>query len=159
MENIAYRVRIVRGDQEFEAEGDKDFVLQMLERYSPSVQLDQTRLSESHDILASTLVDKSLSVGEFIRRLRFKKHTDIVLAFGYFLEKQSGITQFSAADIKNLYYEAKLESSNISQMLILNIRRGFVMEAKNQDTKAKRLYTVTRSGEEFVEQGLQNQTG
>jgi hypothetical protein len=86
-----------------------------------------------------------------------KKHTDISLAFGFYLEKHQGVSEFSPADINNCYYEAKLEPSNTSQMIIYNIKRGFLMAAKKaKDDKGKKGkgYTLTRSGEQFIESKL-----
>jgi hypothetical protein len=154
-----FRLKIVRGDQHFEAEGDKAFVLQMLARFegtAPAVTVQETpktTKSGKVTVQASLNVAKGVSPGEFIRQFQFKKHTDIALAFGYFLEQHSALPSFTAADINNCYYEAKMESSNTSQSLINNIRRGFLMEAKNSKG-AKRSYTVTRSGEEFLKQAI-----
>ena len=150
-----YRVRIVGAGQEFEAEGDKAFVLDMLERFEFSRAQDSSasggatkalRASESSSRKVTT--GKTLSVGEFIRQIGFKKHTDIVLAFGYYLEQQ-GAKDFTPADINNCYYEAKMENSNTSQMFISNIRRGYLMEAKGTKGR-KRRYTLTQSGINFV---------
>jgi hypothetical protein len=99
-------------------------------------------------------VGKDVSPGEFIRQFGFKKHTDLVLAFGFYLEKHSGLACFSSADINNCYYEAKLESSNTSQMIIQNIKRGYLMQAKVKGEEAKRgkgqLFRLTNSGEEHL---------
>jgi hypothetical protein len=154
MEGLAYRVRIVRGTEEFEAEGDKQFVLDMLERFSvpPAFKGKEQELSPASQETAQR--ERPLSVGEFARQIGFKKHTDLVLGFAYYLEKYSGATEFTAADINNLYYEAKLESSNTSQMIINNIKRSFMMQAKAQESKAKKAYTLTRSGELFVQEAL-----
>lgn len=86
-------------------------------------------------------------MGEFVRQLGLKKHTDIVLAFGYYLEKISGVREFSPADINKCYYEAKMENSNTSQMLIQNIKNGRIMPARG----TKKLYTLTKTGEDFIE--------
>ena len=96
--------------------------------------------------------DKGISVGEFIRRLGLKKHTDLVLAFGYYLEKYSGATEFSPAEINRCYYDAKMETSNTSQMIIYNIKRGCIMEAKsaNSKGKGKKSYTLTNTGEQVI---------
>ena len=84
-----------------------------------------------------------------MRQFGFKKHTDRVLAFGYYLENHSGRPEFTPADINNLYYEAKMEPSNTSQALIQNIKRGFIMEAKKARDKkgGAKTYTLTASGE------------
>lgn len=159
-----YRVRIVRGDQQFEAEGDKRFVLDMLKRFGVPASIDPTggpspRMPKGGK--PSRLEGPSVkgsSPGEFVRQLGFKKHTDLVLAFGYYLEHQMGAKDFTPADINNLYYEAKIENSNTSQMCISNIRRGFMMESKAAKGSGKKGYTLTRSGEDYVKAGLAKQT-
>jgi len=145
-----YRVRISKGEQQFEAEGDKRFVLEMVKRFEGEFPvLQKTKSSSSSPVaLASS---KQISVGEFIRQLGVKKHTDLVVAFGYYLEEQAGVKDFTAADISNCYYEAKMETTNVSQSIIQNIKRGYLMEAKHgKETKKGRRYTVTASGQGFV---------
>jgi predicted transcriptional regulator len=74
-----------------------------------------------------------------------------VVAFGYYLEEHSGLKDFTPADLSNCYYEAKMETSNVSQSIIQNIKRGYLMEAKGDQKKKKgRRYTVTSSGQAFV---------
>jgi predicted transcriptional regulator len=75
------------------------------------------------------------------------------VGFAYYLENYNGVSEFTPADVNNCYYEAKMEASNTSQMIIQNIKRGFVMEAKKGE-KAGRRYTLTASGEHFVRQKL-----
>jgi len=159
-----YRIKIVRGDLQFEAEGDKTFVLQMLARFDqpesgvPSAPRGAPKARGGRATPSTALsVAKGTSTGEFIRQFRFKRHTDFVLAFGYYLEKHSGVTAFAAADINNCYYEAKRESSNTSQMIIQNIKRGYMMEAKSSGKGrkgAKKLYRLTSSGEEYLQKAL-----
>lgn len=166
MANTTCRIKIVRGDIHFEAEGDKKFVLDMLSRFDkPPAPPSGTPPSESRPRKAEkgkthpaapAHLGKETSPGEFIRQFRFKKHTDFVLAFGYYLEKHSGLTEFAPADINNCYYEAKMESSNTSQMIIQNIKRVYMMEAKGaaKGKKGARRYTLTRSGEEYIQKAL-----
>lgn len=156
MASTNYRIRIVRADQQFEAEGDKAFVIEMLERFEggairraskPSKKSE--KIGES-DEMAVTHHGKSLAVGEFIRQLGFKKHTDIVLAFGYYLEVNSGLSDFTPADINTCYYDSKMEASNTSQMIIRNINQGRIMEAKKGKDQKKKSYVLTRTGEDFI---------
>lgn len=158
-----YKLRIVRGDREFEAEGDKAFVLKMAERFEANLGDGQINLEKagrrragSPEPISAGKVGKQLSVREFIQKLNLKKHTDIALAFGYFIEHNLGKESFTPADINNLYYEAKLEPSNTSQAFILNIRRSFMMESKNPGTPAggRKFYTLTQSGDEFIKKKL-----
>src|SRR5437764_2598451 len=152
-----YRLKIVRAGQEFEAEGDKGFVIEMLKRFERSAPTEggtgKTHIDLRTDKSPMPQPSKSISLREFIRRLGFKKHTDILVAFAYYLEKYAGVTEFTPADIKNCYYEAKMETSNTSQAIIQNINRGYVMPAKSGG-KGRTRYTVTASGEQFIEKKL-----
>src|SRR6267154_4396807 len=144
-----FRLRIAQEGREFAVEGDKAFVLEMLKLYGPqetlpggmAVQADKKASRKSPSLVVRPTTGKSLSIREFIQRLDLKKHTDITLAFGYYLEKHQGVTEFTPADINNCYYEAKLESSNTSQMIIQNIKRGYFMASKKKGEKDKSRYT------------------
>lgn len=158
MASRVYRLKIVQDGREFEAEGDKAFVVEMLKRHGPQsiatggIASQGSQKSQNKPGIALTpLPLKSISIREFIQQLDLKKHTDITLAFGYFLEKYQGVNEFTPADINNCYYEAKLEASNTSQMIVQNIKRGFLMVSKRKrDGKAKNGYTLTSSGEKFI---------
>jgi hypothetical protein len=156
-----FRLKIAQEGREFEAEGDKAFVLEMLKIYGPQgtfssavADLADKKASRKSPSLVRPTTGKSLSIREFIQRLDLKKHTDITLAFGYYLEKHQGVAEFTPADLNNCYYEAKLESSNTSQMIIQNIKRGFLMTSKKKGDKDKNRYTLTSTGEKFVESKL-----
>lgn len=153
----SYRLRIARGDQQFEAEGDKSFVLEMFKKFESGAAAEPAsakgrgaKVAADPAALASA---KAVSVGEFIRQFGFKKHTDLVLAFGYYLEQHSGVKEFTPADLNNCYYEAKLEPSNTSQAIIQNIKRGTIMVAKGDKKTSKgaaKKYTLTSTGEALV---------
>lgn len=153
--SVSMRVRI--GDNELEVSGPKEFVEAKIDDFVKK-QKDLTPkgppdpLSPSTTKPNATLDDKGISVGEFIRRLALKKHTDLVLAFGYYIEKYSGATEFSPADINRCYYDAKMDTSNTSQMIMYNIKRGRIMEAKpaNSKGKGKKSYTLTNTGVQFI---------
>lgn len=153
------RIKFVNGHQEFEVEGSEKFINDMLEKFSDYIPPKTgKKLKEPAQVPGSLtpvekVVEKELSISEFIRKLKFKRHTDMVLGFAYYLEKFSDVKEFSPADINNCYYESKMESSNTSQMIVQLIRRGHLMNAKIKDTK-KRLYTITQSGIQFIEDEL-----
>lgn len=153
-----YRLKIAREGHEFEAEGDKAFVLEMLKRFpsqtvaeqSPPAKL-QVEKGQSRKAPFHPARGKALSIREFVQQLGLKKHTDITLAFGYYMEQFSGVSEFTPADINNCYYEAKLEASNTSQMIIQNIKAGRMMPSKKKGEKGKNRYTLTASGEKHIE--------
>jgi hypothetical protein len=158
-----YRIRISRAGEDFEAEGDKRFVLDMLQRFERGGGKGSKEQRSSRADTETSMIEeplpKTLSAGEFIRRLGSKKHVDMVLGFAYYLEKYAETKAFTPADINNCYYDAKMEASNTSQMIILNIRRGYLMEAKQDKSAGKKRYTITSSGEEHVERALANAAG
>jgi hypothetical protein len=156
-----FRLRIAREGQEFEAEGDKNFVMGMLERFAPQFGGGQSSRSSLTDEKGrgrkgrlEPTGGKPLSIREFVQQLGLKKHTDITLAFGYYLEKYLDVSEFTPADINSCYYEAKLEASNTSQMIIQNIRSGRLMASRKKGDKAKNRYTLTASGEGYIESKL-----
>lgn len=154
-----YRLKISRDGSEFEAEGDKRFVLEMLKQFAPQgapriPDADPpvpAKTSGRKTVPPVLSRGKSLSVREFVQQLNLKMHTDLIIAFGYYLEKFGGISEFTPADLNGCYYEAKLESSNTSVMIIRNIKRGFLMPSKKKGEKGKNRYTLTATGETFIE--------
>jgi hypothetical protein len=151
-----YRVRLARDGQELEVEGDKKFVVDMIAKLqgAPPARAASAATKASHQAASSPEASvKGISIVEFARRLGMKRQVDIVLAFGYYLEKHAGVSEFSAKDINNAYYEAKLDAPNTSQMLILNTRSGRTMESKGSNRTRKK-YTLTRTGEKIIEDAL-----
>src|SRR5687767_12825113 len=80
-----YRIRMVRGDEQFEAEGDKAFVTAMLKRFEESglATASRSAAKTAPATPAKVASSKAVSIGEFIRKFGFKKHTDLVLAFSH----------------------------------------------------------------------------
>jgi len=156
----SYRIRFKQGDIEFEIEGDRSYVtktynemkgiLGLLQPSKP-VLAGETKTSKS---ISARIVGggKSSSPREFIDRYGLERHVDIVLGFGYFLEKTRNLKSFTGADINTCYYEAKVEPSNTSQMIINNIKKGFIMQSTKSGSKKS--FTLTRTGEEFVDAGF-----
>jgi hypothetical protein len=158
MANNSFRLRLVREGSEFEAEGSEAFIEKMLTRHwaQGAVSGGKPPPAARAGRTEKRTTAKGESVAEFVRRVGgARKHTDLVLLFGYYLEKFAGMEDFSAADVNNSYYEAKLDRSNTSQMLIQNIRAGRVMGARG-GTGGRRRYRLTRSGERAVEEMIKS---
>jgi len=156
-----FRVRIKRGDNEIEVEGDKKYIAQILKKYGLEETLQPSKLPKPGkksipDSTPQKGFSGKMSTAEFVLKYQIKKHTDLVLGFGYYIEKMKGMDKFTPGDITSCYYEAKLDPSNTSQMIIQNIKRGFLMEAKGSEkgSKGKKYYTLTQSGITFVENGF-----
>jgi hypothetical protein len=154
-----YSLKLGKADQQLEVSGDKKFVLEMVKRFWSDASDDPipSRVVPEKDKKDKNILSasgKSLAVGEFIRQMGIKKHTDFVLVFGYYLEKYVGMKEFAPADINKCYYDAKMESSNTSQMLIQNIKSGRIMLTKSAKKKGSKLYTLTQTGIDYIEKKL-----
>lgn len=163
--SIAYRIRLKQGDTEFEIEGDRAYVTKTyqdlkeilgLSQHAKPVLTGEQRSAKATPL--KSLGGKASSPREFIDRYGLKRHVDIVLGFGYFLERVRGLKSFTGADINTCYYEAKVEPSNTSQMIINNIKKGLIMP-QSKKAGARASYTLTRTGEEFVAGGFKPTKG
>lgn len=156
MDNQTYKIRVKRGDVEVEVAGDREFVLEMLKKYGkdvvPQELSDRKKVHEEKENKDTKA--KSLSPGEFIRKTGFKKEIDIVLAFGYYLEKHSALHSFAPSDVNTCYYEAKMEASNTSQYFIELIRKTRLMADRQKGKKGKKKYMLTSTGTTYIENKL-----
>ena len=160
----SYRIRFKQGDTEFEIEGDRNYVTRTYQEIRDILGLTQSakpvlagETKTERSVSVRPVGGKSSSPREFIDRYGLKRHVDIVLAFGYFLEKTRNLKTFTGADINTCYYEAKVEPSNTSQMIINNIKKGFIMQSGKSGSKKG--YTLTRTGEELVAGGFKATKG
>jgi hypothetical protein len=122
-----YRVRIRRGDNEIEVEGDKKYIAQIIRDFgfgeavsSPDMK---TGKKDATEVISQKGLGGKMSAAEFVLKHQIKKHTDLVLGFGYYIEKVKGLDKFTPGDVTSCYYEAKLDPSNTSQMIAQNIKR------------------------------------
>jgi len=93
------------------------------------------------------------SIGEFLRKVASKAHTDISLAMGYFLLKYRNIEQFTVSDLESLYSEARHPKTNLNLAIIGNIKKGFMIDTGEKREQLK-LFAISRLGEDYVETNL-----
>ena len=95
-----------------------------------------------------TLPSKT-SLAGFIRKLTLKSHSDTTLAIAYYLHKQ-GIETFNVADIETGYTSAReKKSSNTSQMISENIKKGYIDRSGDKD--GKKAFMLLQDGIDFIE--------
>ena len=108
------------------------------------------RLFESKPIQTK----KQISIKEFILTKGPKNDVEKTLVIGYYLENFRGLSSFNAKDLEDGFREAKEKvPENINYKVIKNIKKGFMMEAKEKKDKLK-AWTLTSTGERFVENEL-----
>ena len=98
---------------------------------------------------------KKLSVKEFIISKKPKTDVDKTLVIGYYLEINDDCSPFNAKDVEGGFRNAKeTPPKNINDAINKNIRKGFMMEAKEKKD-GKMAWELTNLGEECVESGFE----
>ena len=98
---------------------------------------------------------KEISIKEFI--LQKKPSSDVrkALTIAYYFEKFRQIQSFTIADIEEGFKEARETiPTNLSDVIAKNVRQGLIMETKERKN-GKKTWTVTNSGESFIENNFQ----
>jgi len=93
------------------------------------------------------------SIGEFLRKVSSKAHTDISLAMAYFLLRYRNVEQFTVGDLESLYSEARHPKTNLNLAIIGNIKKGFMIDTGEKREQLK-LFAISRRGEDHVERNL-----
>lgn len=101
-----------------------------------------------------TTTKKQISIKEFILSKKPKNDVEKTLVIGYYLENFRDMSYFNAKDLEEGFREAKEKvPKNVNDKAYQNIKRGFMMEAKEKKDKLK-AWNLTSTGERFVENEL-----
>ena len=126
-----------------------DDVLKKLSDHEERISALEKLLKSEHKV-----VPKSISIKEFILQKHPKTEVGRTLVIGYYLEHYRNVTPFNAKDLERGFREAKETiPKNINLAVIGCIERGHMMEAESKKDK-KKAWTLTGTGEGFVEGGL-----
>jgi hypothetical protein len=100
---------------------------------------------------------KKMSIGEFLLSKNPKTEVEKTLTIGFYLEKYEGHSSFNKKDLEKGFRDAKEPvPDNINHRVILNIRNGHMMEAKEKKEN-KKAWLLTNSGEEHVRKDFKEQ--
>ena len=121
-----------------------------------TVQALEKRISNLEGLVKQkpTLTDKELSIKEFILEKKPSSDLNKTITVAFYLERYRKVSPFSIKDLEQLFREAREPiPKNISDAVNKNIAKGFIMKT---DKKKEGLttWTLTSSGERFVENGL-----
>ena len=97
--------------------------------------------------------DKKLTVAEFVKKVSPKKHTDLAMLLGYYVEKFESQTSFTTTELGKMSRDVKRPFGNISDTVAKLASGGLIMSA--EDKEGQRAYALTASGEEFGESILE----
>lgn len=172
---MSNKIHIKFGPIEFEAEGDSDLIEreraqffsvlpQAIMAVSPVVPASPTLL-ESEDIYPqpARLPESALvlstekatgnyeSLAGFLREKKFGTGVEVVMGVAYYLEHIDGMETFTSKDIETALDEARQEKpGNIPQMIVQNIKKGYLREMKEKKDGLK-AYCVLGKGKNWCE--------
>lgn len=97
------------------------------------------------------IVDKSLSIKEFLLEKNPKGDVNKTLAVGFFLEKYGGLSSFTVGDLRGGFVQAREQVPlNLNDMVNKNIEKGHMMGTP-EGKDGKKSWVLTNKGEKLVQ--------
>jgi len=149
-------VKIMLGGFSVEVAGPQEYVDKKLEELVDRF-LSPGRKASGLEVKVpegSASGDKQLSPAEFVKRYSPSNQTDRALLLGYYLERMRATPSFTSGELSTLGRDIKRPFGNISDVVAQLASRGLMMSAG--DKEGKRAYSLTASGEEYIESMLQS---
>jgi hypothetical protein len=156
---VVYKLHVRQGDLEIEVQGDKAFVEARFDDLRKQLAGETRSQTTAQSVVDSTpSPNREVAVSEFVKNLKADQQTDVVLGMAFYLLRERKQDSFTSGDIYRLYAESRLPKTNVNLAIIGNIRKGFVMERSERKNGLK-LFSVTPSGEEYIDKTLANKPG
>lgn len=103
------------------------------------------------------VVEKQISIKEFILSKKPKGDIQKTLAIAYYFERHKGLFSFNVKDLRGGFRNAREKvPENINVCVIKNIENGHMMEAEEKKDKLK-AWVLTNTGEEYVENDFEKE--
>lgn len=143
---VTYRLKLKKGDFEVEVQGDKEWVESRFEKLTT----EKISIAGIEGVMPRGMPE---TLGEFLdQKGNPEKHTEVVVAYAYWLFHVEKMESFNVKDIVSCYDRTrKTKPSNPNQMVNQNVARHLFAEAKEKKDGFK-AWVITRTGEEYVEQ-------
>lgn len=156
MSEPTYRIKLKRGDYEFEVQGDKAWVEGKFEELVKDIPPIAPLTSTSGSQPPAPTTGAGTLPGTIVEFIKAKgnpsKHTDTAVLFAYWLFKKENMTSYNIEDINNCYDQTRIpKPANISDMMNQIQSQGFVATVK-EEKDGKKAWVITTTGETYVEQ-------
>jgi len=130
-----------------------------LKKIQDALKQQEERIKKLESLFSSKQIKpkKECSVKEFLLSKKPKDDVQKTIAIGYYLENYQGMGCYNKHDLKTGFRNAKEKvPDNINYKVIRCIQRGFLQEAETPKDGIK-AWTLTSTGETFVENGFEDQ--
>lgn len=152
-----YKIRIKIGEDEIEAQGDKEFVEKHVEEFKKKMPKIAKELPRDEKIATpETPKEKveleGLSLAEFYKQKQPKDHNEEVVVFAYWLTKKEKREEFEPKDIGSCYNEISLPKPTNIPLTMKTLAGGKKAYFIRGDKRGQ--YKLSMTGKEFVEKEL-----
>jgi hypothetical protein len=147
--SVTMRVRV--GDAELEVSGPSDFVEAKISEFLQKRGAPQSPATEPSETSGrAEAMTRPKSPAQFFKQCNPRTDNDRTLVATYFLEKFRNVENSTAAEIRDVIGEARVQPPrNPNDSVNQNIRKGLLMTAGNKDNKMA--FVLTSDGEAAVE--------
>lgn len=152
--NNNYRIRIKKGEYEFEVEGDKEFVKELFEEFGAKIEkVSESTIKPIQPIISQEEepIYKKYSVQKVYKNLKLKTNLDRILFFAYWMLKADDTEEFSINNIMEYFDQFRLRKPAKPKRdftTLVNIR-GHLNNGSNED-----FYSVSYDGINYIEENL-----
>jgi len=130
-----------------------------LEEIRGILEQHEKRISDLENLAAvkPKKMQKKLSVKEFILEKKPGSDVEKTLVVAYYLENCKNVSPFNLNDLEALFKKAKeIVPDNLNDKVNKNIAKGYMEEAEDKKD-SKKAWTLTETGERFVENDLKKE--
>jgi len=149
--SVTMRVRF--GDSELEVSGPSDFVEQKINEFlqKSAAPASSSSSKTAQPTQTTKIGTRGKSPAQFFKACNARTDNDRTLIATYFLEKFRNAQNSTAAEIRDVIREARVQPPrNPNDSVNQNIRKGLLMTAGNKDNKMA--FVLTSDGEAAVEE-------
>lgn len=155
MNDNNYRIRIKKGEIEFEVEGDKEFVKELYEEFETKTEIisgSNTENVQSKTGQEEQSIFKKYSISQIYKSMKLKTNLDHIQFFAYWMLKKDDKKEFSINDIMEYFDQfsiTKPKNPKRDFTTLISLKRGHLKIGSNDDS-----YSLTIDGINYIEEKL-----
>ena len=138
--NNNYRIKIKKGEIEFEVEGDKEFVKELFEEFKNDMEsIPESKMKSSQPIISQNgqfqPIHKKYTLQKLYKTVNPQTNLDRIIFFAYWMLKAEDIEEFSINDITKYFEQLKIKKpAYISRdfRVLINPSKGYLITGKTE---------------------------
>jgi len=150
-----YRIKIKKGEIEFEVEGDKEFVEEMYEEFktkTENISGSNTENIQSKTGQEEQSIFKKYSISQIYKSMKLKTNLDRILFFAYWMLKKDAKKEFSINNTMEYFDQFELRKPKNPKRdfyKLVSLKRGHLNTGSSDD-----FYSLSFDGINYIEEKL-----